>query len=333
MTALPVEASFEIRQLTGTGARILIWLYFSTIFALALWTLDDVFSPWPTISGLIFFAGACLALSLDSAPRLSLGVTTLVCGVSVANALLISWQLMAGGHSQWYFGAGTVMMFYLCLRGRIVFAWIGFAAMSLVIVAWGLTTPVGFAEAAVLIGRQAPIVLVGTLFAIGMTRTATAIARLTAETSSRATAAAEADATARERAARLGALDEVVTPMLEQLVDGSDIGPQSQIDFAIAAAELRDGLRARALSTPRVLEAARDARRLGIEVTLLDDSDPSTLSPLDLERAESATVAALRAARDGQVTARLLPPGRDNIATVVADGTAHRTIEVARADR
>jgi hypothetical protein len=121
-----------------------------------------------------------------------------------------------------------------------------------------------------------------------------------------------------------------VTPLLEKLVDGSEIQPQSRIDFAIAAAELRDGLRARSLSTPRVLEAARDARRLGIEVTLLDDSDPSTLSPGDLERAESATVAALRAARDGQVTARLLPPGRDNIATVVTDGTAHRSIEVSR---
>jgi hypothetical protein len=327
-----VDTSFEIRALTGTGARILIWLYFSTMLALALWTIGDVASPWPTIIGLVLFAGACVALSLDSAPRLSLGVAALVCVVSVTNALLISWQLMAGGHSQWYFGAGTVMMLYLSLRGRIVVAWVGFAAMALVIVAWGLTTPVGLAEASVLIGRQAPIVLVGTLFAIGMTRTASAIERVSAETSARITAAAEAAATARERAARLAALDEVVTPLLEQLVDGSAIQPQSRIDFAIAAAELRDGLRARTLSTPRVLEAARDARRLGVEVTLLDDSDPSTLTPADLDRAENATVRALRAARDGHVTARLLPPGRDNIATVVADGTAHRSIEVARED-
>jgi hypothetical protein len=327
-----LPTSFGIRQLTGTGARVLIWLYFATMLALALWTLDDVRSPAPTIAGLMLFAAACLALSFDSAPRLSLGVTTLVCGVSVANALLISWQLMAGGHSQWYFGAGTVMMFYLCLRGRIVFAWIGFLAMSLVIVAWGLTTSVGLAEALVLIGRQAPIVLVGTLFATGMRRTAKAIDRLRVETSMRATTTAAAEATAREREARLGALDEVVTPLLEKLVDGSEILPQSRVEFAIAAAELRDGLRARSLSTPRVLEAARDARRLGIEVTLLDDSDPSTLTPDDLERAESATVETLRAARDGQVTARLLPPGRENIATVVAHGTEHTSIEVTRTD-
>lgn len=332
MSESPVPTTFGIRQLTGTGARVLIWLYFTTMLALALWTLDDVRSPAPTIAGLALFAVACLALSFDSAPRLSLGVTTLVCGVSVANALLISWQLMIGGHSQWYFGAGTVMMFYLCLRGRILFAWIGFIAMSLVIVAWGLTTSVGLAEALVLIGRQAPIVLVGTLFATAMRRTAKAIDRLRVETSTRATTTAAAEATARERVARLGALDDVVTPLLEKLVDGSEIQPQSRIDFAIAAAELRDGLRARSLSTPRVVEAARDARRLGIEVTLLDDSDPFTLTPDDLERAESATVETLRAVRDGHVTARLLPPGRDNIATVVADGTAHTSIEVTRAE-
>jgi len=332
VTATALPAPFGIRQLTGTGARVLIWLYFSTMLALALWTLGDVRSPWPTLAGLVLFGGACLALSLDSAPRLSLGVTTLVCGVSVANALLISWQLVAGGHSQWYFGAGTVMMFYLCLRQRIVLAWIGFAAMSLVILMWGLTTPVGLAEAAVLFGRQAPIVLVGTLFATGMRRTTMEIDRLRVETSLRASAAATAEATARERAVRLAALDEVVTPLLETLVNGSPIQPRSRIDFAMAAAELRDGLRARSLSTPKVLQAARDARRLGIEVTLLDDSDPATLSPIDLERAENATVAALRAARDGHVTARLLPPGRDHIATIVADGTAHRSIEVTRED-
>lgn len=317
-----------IRQLTGPWGRVFFAAYYLTMAVLAIWTIDDVRSPWPTIGGLVLFAAASIALCVDTALRLTLPVTLFVAVVGVANALLISWQLERGGHSQWYFGAGTVMMFFVSLRGRIVLAWVGFAAMAAVIAVWGATTPTGIAQAAMIIGRQVPIVLVGTLFAIGMRRTLQTIGQLAEQTSRRATAEAVAEATAHERAARLAALDEVALPLLNRIVEGGPIRPEEQLDFALAEAELRDSLRARALATPAVVEAVRDARRRGIGVTLLDDSAPGSLTPEALGRAAAVTSSAVRAAKDGRVTARLLPAGRENVATVVVDGTDYASHEV-----
>lgn len=331
MSAAPSAPRLVIAQLTGTWARIFISAYYLTMAVLAIWTLGDVRSPWPTMLGLLLFAAACVALVVDRSPRLSLPVTLFVGAVGVVNALLISWQLERGGHSQWYFGAGTVLLFFMSLRGRILPAWLWFAATAAVIAVWGATTT-GIPEAAELIGRQAPIVLVGTLFAVGLKRTGEAIERLTEQTSIRTTAEAVAQATAHERAVRLAALDEVVTPLLTRIVDGDEIGPDERLEFAIAEAELRDSLRARTLNTPIVAEAVRDARRRGLGVTLLDDSEPGTVAPADLDRAVALTSSALRAAKDGQVTARLLPAGREKVATIVVDGSEYISHEVPRED-
>lgn len=333
MSAVSPSRQLSMKQLTGPGARLFILLYYCTMAILAIWTIGDVASPWPTLAGLVLFAAACAAIAFDTGARLSLRVTLFVASIGVVNALLISWQLVHGGHSQWYFGAGTVMLFLVSLRGRIVLAWVGFVAMAAVIAVWGATTETGLVEAIALIGKQAPIVLVGTMFAIGLRRTGETIERLMDETSSRATAEAVAAATAQERAQRLATLDQVATPLLTKLVDGSTIGPQDRQDFAIAEAELRDGLRARSLSIPAVQEAVRDARRRGLAVVLLDDSAPGSVHPHDLERVAEAVVDALRATEDGRVTARLLPPGRSNVATIVVDGSRYEAYEVARAGR
>ena len=317
-------------QLTGPGARFFIWAYFVTIAVLAIWTLGDVRSPWPTLVGLVLFAGVCLALTLDRGERLSLPVTLFVAAAGVANALLISWQIEYGVFSQWYFGASTVALFFVSLRGRRLLAWVGFIALAAVIAVWGLTTGVGVFETAGLIGRQVPVLAAGTLFATGLRRSGDAIEKLTIETSSRATAQAVAQATALERGHRLAVLDEVATPLLTRLIDGSEITDQDRLEFALAEAELRDSLRARTLSVPAVVDAVRDARRRGVGVVLLDDSTPGALQPYDLDRVVEVTAAALRAAKDGRVTARLLPPGRDNVATVVVDGSAYAALDVPR---
>ena len=77
-------------------------------------------------------------------------------------AALVSWQLKSGGgFSQWYLGAGTAVLFYISLRGRPVWAWIGFVLLSAVIVVWGATTAVGAGTALLLAAKQFPILVVG----------------------------------------------------------------------------------------------------------------------------------------------------------------------------
>jgi hypothetical protein len=322
--------SLALSQLTGPSARAFIWAYYVTMAVLALWTIGDVRSPLPTLIGLGLFAAVCLALSVDRAETLALSTTAFVCAVGVCNALLISWQLEAGGHSQWYFGAGTVALFFVSLRGHRLLAWVGFIPLAAVIAVWGATTDTGLVDALALIGRQVPVLLTGTLLATSLSRSGKAIARLTAEASRRSATAAAAEATAVERNARLAVLDSVATPLLARIVDGAPLTSEDRQEFALAEAALRDGLRARSLSVPAVIDAVRDARRRGVGVVLLDDSSPGSVTAEDLERVVQAIVAAVRAARDGRVTARLLPPGREVVATIVVDGSEYAAHEVPR---
>ncbi|MFZ2964008.1 MAG: hypothetical protein WA006_04910 [Rhodoglobus sp.] len=320
----------DMIALTSDGARIFMWLFFVTSAALAVWNLGAVRSPWPTLACLVFLAGVTLALTLDSGDRLSLPVTVLTMSFGPIAVTAISWQVIVGGYSQWYFGAGAVALFFVALRGRILLAWVGFVLMATPFAVWGATTETGLWAALGLTARQAAIIVIGTLFALGLKRTSDQIARLAQDTSARATAEAANRAMAAERSERLAALDEFATPLLARLVEDGELSVEEREELAIAEAALRDGLRARTLSVPLVADAARQARRRGVSVTLLDDSTPGALSAHDLERATEATAAALRDAADGQVTARLLPPGRELVATIVVDGSEYERQEVPR---
>lgn len=330
MTTTRESMRLDMIALTSRGARIFIWLFFLTSASLAIWTLPDVRSPWPTLGCLVLLAGVALALTLDTGNRLSLLVTFLAMSFGPIAVAAISWQIIEPGYSQWYYGAATVVLFFVGLRGRIALSWVGFVLMAIPFAIWGATTQTGLASALGLTARQAAIVVVGTLFAFGLKRTAEQIARLATDTSARATAEAANRAKAAERSERLAALDELATPLLVRLVGETELTATEREELAIVEAALRDGLRARSLGVPAVVDAARQARRRGVSVTLLDDSTAGSLSPDDLERATEATAAALRDVRDGQVTARLLPSGRDLVATIVVDGSEYERLEVAR---
>lgn len=320
------------RGLTGWGARAFIWLYFVTTAVLAIWTLGEVHSPWPTLAALLIFGATCLVLSLDTGDRVSLRSTLITCAAGVAMTLLVSWQVVESEHTQWqyaqwYFGSGVVALFYLCLRGRSGWAWIGYAAMSIVAALWGFTTDSPSALA--LIARQLPILVTGTLFAVGMRRTVDQIESLAAATSDRMAAEAAAEATAAERRARLAELETLAAPLLRRLADGAPTTDEERLEFALAEADLRDSVRGRSFRVPAVSRAVRAARRRGVGVILLDDSGAMTPAE-DLGRVHDAVVRALDATVDGVVTARLMPTGREQIATILVDGSTYAKHEVAR---
>ena len=320
--------------LTGRGTHILLWAYVATSGALAVWSIGEVRSPWPTLLGLLVLVGVGVLLTLDSSQPLRRSTAVTVAIAWTAVSVLVSWQLeVAGGHSQWYFGAATVTMFFVGLRGRQGIAWLGFLAQAVVIVLWGATSEFGVVTALLLVGKQLPILIVGTLFTVGLRRTTSTIARLTAKTSTRAIVEAAELASTAERNARLQELDALATPLLARLVDGTPLTDADRLEFAVAEAELRDGLRARSLTVPAVVAAARAARQRGVEVVLLDDRYPEIPDAATLETITSDLVTALDAASSGRVVARLLPPGRDEAATILSDTGAeqlHRVIAEPR---
>ena len=320
----------EMVQLTGRGAMVVIWVYYATNVMLALWTLDGVRTPWPTVAALAILGAVCVAATLDTGDRISRSTTILILVAGPVMSLLVSWNLLYGGYTQWYFGAGTIGLFYLALRGRVGLAWAGYAVLSLTILVWGTTTEIGFSNAVVLVARQAPILLVGTLFATGLRRTGDEIEKVTAAASMGAIAEASVTAARRERDQRLTELGGFATDLLEKLASGAPISDEDRIEFAVAEAEVRDSVRARSLRLPDVVTAAREARRRGIEVVLLDDGGPGAHSGDDLDRVGRELTRALEAAVDGRVTARLLPAGRPSIATIVIDGSRYERRDVAR---
>ena len=318
----------EMVQLTGTGARAVIWIYFATNVMLGIWTLDGVRSPWPTVLALGVLAAVCIAATVDTGDRISRVTTILILVSGPLMTALVSWNLLYGGYTQWYFGAGTIALFYLGLRGRVGLAWIGYAVLSACILVWGVTTEIGLANAVVLVARQVPILIVGTLFATGLRRTGDEIEKVTAAASMGAIAEASAAATRRERNQRLAELEGFATALLEKLASGERISADDRVEFAIAEAEVRDSVRARSLRLPEVVASAREARRRGVEVVLLDDGGPQPRDPGSLAAVGAALSQALDAATDGRVTARLLPPGRDALATIVSDGSEYARVDV-----
>lgn len=332
MNATTPPRPLEMIKLNGGGAHVMIWLYFATLAVLAVWSLDEVRSTLPTIVALALFAGVTVVLTVDTAEVQSLPATLVTVAVWPVVALLVSWQLeFGGGFSQWYLGAGTATLFYLSLRGRPIWAWVGFVLLSVVIVIWGATTEIGIGTAALLVGKQFPILVAGTLFAIGLQRTAASIQQLTTETSARAAIEAADVAANVERNHRLAELDAFATPLLTLLVSGTELTESDRREFAVAEAELRDGLRARSLSVPPVVEAAREARRRGVDVVLLDDSEPGGVEPADLDAVVAELSAALARTTEGRVVARLLPPGREGVATLLVDSSAGSHTEVIEA--
>lgn len=332
MSRIEYERQRGRLELIGARARAFIWLYFVTVAALAIWTIDGVRSPWPTILAIIIFGLTCLMLSLDIGERISLRSALITCATGVVMTLLVAWQVVESAHTQWqyaqwYFGSAVVALFYLCLRGRAGWAWIGYAAMSAIVAVWGITTDSGSAVG--LITRQLPIIVTGTVFAISMRRTVDQIESLAADTSTRMAAKAAAEATAAERRERLAELDILATPLLRRLVEGRTPSVEDRLEYALAEADLRDSVRGRSFRVPEVSRAVYAARRRGVGVILLDDSGAPVPS-IDLDRVHDAVVHALDAAVDGVVTARLMPTGREQIATILVDGSTYAKHEVAR---
>lgn len=316
MTARP-----QMVPLTGRGAQALIWLYFATMAILAIWSLGDVRSPGPTIAALALFGIMCAGATRDAGNRLSAPVAWLSVIAWPLITFSISWQLLVvGGYAHWFLGAATTCAFYLALRGRVTLAWIGFGLVTAVAVGWAAVDGVGVPAALILIGKQAPILLVGTLFSLGIERTTARIARVTAAEAARAVDGAAEDATARERSRRLAELDSSATALLRRLVDPQPLTADDRQRFAAAEAELRDTVRGRALTVAALVDLIRDARRRGVEVVLLDDSDPDQLDPVDHATAIDRIAAAVAATNEGRLVARLLPPGRDDVATIMIEG-------------
>lgn len=308
-------------HLTGTGARLVLLLFIATQALLTFVNLQQVVSPWASIVALVLVCAAAGILTLHVADPYPMPLVLVIAGVVAATTTLVTWNMPARGpigYAGWHWGAITFVLFVLALRGRMGWAWLCYAAMAALTLLWAQTVGRGLVAGLGLVDRHAGLLLVATLFAVGLRRTGRRIAAITRAQLELAERDAASRAVLAEQAAQTATLDELARPALERIAGPEPLGANESGEFVLLEALLRDRLRAAALLTPAVTEAVRRARADGIEVVLLDDRGDAPLSPSRQAQVESAVLAALAEPGIEAVTVRLLPAGRADLATVVA---------------
>lgn len=237
---------------------------------------------------------AAMLLIVTPAPTpLPAGRTLIILVVIVAVTAAITWQytppLGPTYYLSWELNPCDLLMFCLAIRGRVIAAWLGQAAMLATICIWSYEAT-GSATYGLSFSYTQPFPLIAvTVFAIGFERTTRQITAHRIAERERAEEEAASAARGLNIEAELGVVRELAVPLLEE------ISRRARPDIAHARsleAELRDLIRGRNLAIEPLTSALRSARSdRGIEAVLLDD-----LGPRDLGPAERRTIAEWAAA-------------------------------------
>jgi hypothetical protein len=278
---------------------------------LGLYTLRIPESPGPSIVAMVLYG---LATVLCLAPwrslRLPIGLAAGAIGVVTVGLILVLSQLdprADNGYATWIIGAVGTLMTITAVRQRPWFAWGGIAIMVAAVLVWS-GDPLELPALGAIGGPIWVGVAHATTAAIGR---ASRDARLLEQAEQRAAEwEAQEEAEFFERRLRLGQMDTEVAPMLRRIVtlDGR-LSEEDRRECRHLEAAMRDEIRGRRLLDDRVRQAVRDARRRGVEVTLLDDGGID-----DLDRASHNRVTGVIARELGETTADrvVVRTGRDD---------------------
>jgi hypothetical protein len=326
----PEQASFL--RLTGPGTNALFVLFAVVHVFLAIDGLSNDKVPVLSLAALACVIAAGFLLTRAPRDRLPMRLTIAVVILTTLTSLDVfnlpdrGWP----GWATWIFGAVTFVIFMLSMRGRTLWAWIGFAAMTALTLIWSVEVGRGVADGLNFVIRSAALVLVVSLFASFLARTRARVRRLQLAQIESVRDEAAATAALEEQNARLVQLRALATPALEKILSDDELTDDDRQGFRVVEASLRDLLRAGGLVSTPVAEAATRARHRGVDVSLLDDRAGAEVPGPVRHRIETALVEQLDAATGGRVVARLLPDGRDTVATVLAtDGDETQRVTIS----
>lgn len=206
-----------------------------------------------------------------------------------------------GNYLTWFVGAIETLMAVTAVRARIMFAWIGTGFLILLTVLWG--------------GIQA-IPSVGVVGALVFVTAATAVSRglqTTRQNADRLSTLAMATAaqTARQAAVRSerktrieGAL-RAAQPVLQRIIDlNGRLSEADKYELLLTESALRDEVYGKNLLDDGVRIAARDARRRGVEITMVDDGGMDSASIDTASGIRTSIARAIESASSGTVAVR-----------------------------
>ncbi|MFV0634611.1 hypothetical protein [Demequina sp.] len=308
-------------HLGSAPARAIVVLFVTSCAVFTVATSHVLRDPWQSYVAMVIVSTAGVLLSRPLPDPFPLRDTAFVFGAVVLSTALVTTNLPDSGvigRETWHLGANTWLMFFLTLRRRAAWAWASMAAMCAITIAWTLTSGRGLLAAFMILDTHVGVLVCATLFALILRRTARRTAALERRSIAAAAEEARTAAAAQIRRTRVAELAKLAVPLLTRIEQGGPFSGAERLEFRLAEARLRDGVRGRSLMLPAVIEAAAGARRRGVGVTLLDDRDALPADGEAVERMVGAIVGALASAAGGSVTIRLVPAGRSAALTVVA---------------
>ena len=290
---------------------------------------SGAYRAWePVALSLAALLGAgCLLLRSWPGALLPRWAATTVMITSAAGNLLVLEQVLTDGwpgYAAWSIGVGDVLCCGLVLRGRSAYAWAGMFLMILTVVHRVLSTDQSWS--AVIAQMMGPCVMLGTWQAIAHLST-----RATAQIAAaqRSASALLAHRRAQQEAdefmnQRMDSVRRRVAPLLTRIADGAVPTRPMQVEAGLLEAQLRDEIRAPFFTGTPVIDDAREARRRGIEVILLDDSGGAGALPAGLHREVLELVSSvLTCTMAGRVVVRVHPPGRSILLSIATETTTH----------
>lgn len=320
LASTPTDVS-ELLVLNSAPARAILALFIASNAIFTFATLDRMSAPWPSLIVLVLISAGALIVTRPHADPLPWPDTAVIVAIVCASTLIISWYLPTTGglgREAWHLGASTWLLFFLALRRRARIAWLGMLLMTVITAWWAVSVGHSIVFALNLVQTHMGILLVATLFASSLRRTAGVINTLTARSVDAAAAAAAADASLEIRRQRVSELAAVAVPPLELIASGTPLTSADRSTFLAVEAQLRDSVRGRSLAVPAIADAAQAARERGVTVNLLDDRGAPLGSGDAMRRLVTAVTDMIDSVPRGTVTARMLPEGRDAAVTVVA---------------
>jgi hypothetical protein len=220
------------------------------------------------------------------------------------------------------------------------------ALMTVFTVAWSVLGGQGIGFSIDLVDRQAGTLLMGTLFAVALSRTMRRLQQVTQLQNVRAAEDVAALAALRVRDERLAWLEQTAAPALRSIIDGSAFddgggggtgGAGGVVDrraeLLITEGMLRDSIRGGILAQEPMVSSTARARRRGVDVVLLDDSSGATLTSGtdasgDVAAALAWAAGRLDAVRAGAVTVRVSASESAVIVTVAGDEFGQETRQI-----
>jgi hypothetical protein len=260
--------------LTGHGAWAMAGLFWATYLTLIALSGGP---PMRTIEGWIAFVltlAAAVVVVLPGRYPLRLPFTLAILGVVVFSTVAVNWNLSPTGWpgwSSWHFGSNTFLLFMLALRGRVRLGAAGMLLMVGLTIHWTWATTGDVWHGFDLTYRQLATYLAGSFFAVWLHRTARQIFDFQETEQRRVREEQARESSAAERDRQLGRVRRIAGAALEEIGQG-ETTPESRREHGLLEAQLRDGIRGRALVDDGPLSAAlREARLRGARVAVLDD--------------------------------------------------------------